>query len=177
MATHGQRLRGARVRCPRAAGRPARRAGGMARPARLGLRHGDTRILADDHYHAPDHRGDHEEGGHDYEQVPLCSGREEIRAILEESLAPGGTGQPAIVAEAGDSLIVDPHVQPTLPCPAHQPGSPHEHVVPRLRDGERGAMDSHQTPADAAAPEPVHRQHHRGRISTWAVSSAVCKGD
>jgi ketosteroid isomerase-like protein len=82
-------------------------------------RNGDLGIVADDLPEPDDHAGADEEGGHDHERVPLCTSREEVLALLEGFLAAGGTGQPAIVAEAGDSLVVDPHVEPALSFPLH----------------------------------------------------------
>jgi ketosteroid isomerase-like protein len=84
-------------------------------------RDGDAGLAADNHYHEPrGGAGDHEEEAHNHEHVPLCSNREEVRAVLEGFLEAGTTGQPAIVAEAGDSLVVDPRVEPALPFPLHQ---------------------------------------------------------
>ena len=62
---------------------------------------------------------DHQEDGDDHEHLPLCSSREEVRAVLEEFLVVGSSGQPAIVGEAGDSLVVDPRAESTLAFPLH----------------------------------------------------------
>ena len=82
---------------------------------------GDAGIAVDDHDRGPDGCGEGDDGlDHDHEHVPLCSSREEVRAILEGFVAAGNTGQPAIVAETGDSLVVDQQVEPGLPFPLHQ---------------------------------------------------------
>lgn len=70
----------------------------------------------DEHYD----EGGHEEDGHDHEHVALCTNREEVGVILEGFLAAGSTGQPVILAEAGDSLVIDPRTEPSLPFPLHQ---------------------------------------------------------
>jgi hypothetical protein len=79
----------------------------------------DTSIEADDH-REPRESSHHSEADPDHEHVPLCSSREEVRAVLEGFLAAGGTGHPSIVAEAGDSVVVDPRPDPALPFPLHQ---------------------------------------------------------
>ena len=64
----------------------------------------------------------HDAGGHEedrHEHVPLCASREEVRAILEGFFAAGSTGRPVVLAEAGDSLVVDPRAEPPLPFPLH----------------------------------------------------------
>ena len=73
-------------------------------------------IVAEDHHD----EGGHEHDGHDHVHVPLCTNREEVRVILEGFLAAGSTGQPVILAEAGDSLVIDPRTEPALPFPLHQ---------------------------------------------------------
>jgi len=35
-------------------------------------------------------------------------------------MAAGGTGHPVVLAEAGDSMVVDPRPEPPLPFPLHQ---------------------------------------------------------
>jgi len=68
------------------------------------------------------HDQHYEEGGHDHdhEHVPLCTSREEVRAILEGFLAAGRAGRPVVLAEAGESLVVDPRVEPPLPFSLYQ---------------------------------------------------------
>ena len=39
----------------------------------------------------------------------FCRNREEVKRTVEEALAQGRSGQPQVVAEAGDRVIVDPH--------------------------------------------------------------------
>jgi hypothetical protein len=82
---------------------------------------GDAGTPVNDH-HAADGGNGHEEDGpdHAHDSVPLCSSREEVRAILEGLFTTGSTVQPAIIAEAGDSLVVDPRVEPALAFPLHQ---------------------------------------------------------
>jgi len=77
----------------------------------------DASIVGKEH-----HDEHYEKGGHDHghEHVPLCTSREEVRAILEGFLAAGSTGRPVVLAEAGDSLVVDPRAEPPLPFPLHQ---------------------------------------------------------
>jgi hypothetical protein len=82
---------------------------------------GQQDIAVDDHDHWPDDGGDGSgRPGHDHDDLPLCTSREEVRAILEAFVAAGNAGQPAIVAEAGDSLVVDPCIEPALSFPLHQ---------------------------------------------------------
>jgi ketosteroid isomerase-like protein len=81
---------------------------------------GDAGTLGNDH-HTPDGGGHEEDGhGHDHHSVPLCSSREEVRAVLEGLFTTGSTVHATIVAEAGDSLVVDPRVEPALPFSLHQ---------------------------------------------------------
>ncbi len=46
---------------------------------------------------------------------PVCRNRDEVRRVFEGWLARGYSGAPEIVAESGDRLVVDPHVQPPPP--------------------------------------------------------------
>lgn len=82
---------------------------------------GEAGSAVENHDRGPDGRGPEDDGhDHDHEHVPLCSSREEVRAILEGFLAAGNTGQPAIIADVGDSVVVDPRVEPALAFPLHQ---------------------------------------------------------
>lgn len=77
-------------------------------------RDGHASLVGHEHHDA----GGHEEDRH--EHVPLCASREEVRGVLEGFLAADGTGRPVVLAEAGDSLVVDPRAEPPLPFPLHQ---------------------------------------------------------
>ena len=63
---------------------------------------------------------DHEPEAHDHEHPPMCTSREEVRAVLVEFLASGRTGRPVVLSEAGDSVVVDPRPEPPLAFPLHQ---------------------------------------------------------
>lgn len=76
-------------------------------------------VAADDDHVHDDRADDDEHDGDGHERVPLCTSREEVRAILEGFLAAGSTGQPVVVADVGDSLVVDPRAEPALPFPLH----------------------------------------------------------
>jgi ketosteroid isomerase-like protein len=82
---------------------------------------GQTGTVVDDHDRWPEDGGDGDSRpDHDHDYLPLCTNRDEVRAILEGFVAAGNTGLPAIVARAGDSIVVDPRVEPALPFPLHQ---------------------------------------------------------
>ena len=79
----------------------------------------DERVIwrglpTDDHEHADE---DHE---HDHDDAPICRSRDEVRSVFEGVLAEGRTGHPVILAEVGDSVVVDPRPEPVLPFPLHQ---------------------------------------------------------
>jgi hypothetical protein len=78
-------------------------------------RDADAGVVAEEH-----HDEHYDEDGHDHEHVPLCTSRQEVHAILEGFLTAGSTGQPMVLAAAGDSMVVDPRVEPSLPFPLHQ---------------------------------------------------------
>jgi hypothetical protein len=50
----------------------------------------------------------------------MCTDREQVRAVFEQFMSEGGTGHPVVLAEAGDSVVVDPRPEPQLPFPLHQ---------------------------------------------------------
>ena len=50
----------------------------------------------------------------------MCTSREEVRGVFERFMADGGTGHPVVLAESGDSVVVDPRPEPLLPFPLHQ---------------------------------------------------------
>jgi hypothetical protein len=54
------------------------------------------------------------------EEVPICHDRDEVRKVMAEAIARGRDGRPEIIAEAGDSLVVDPHAEPPGPVDLHQ---------------------------------------------------------
>lgn len=56
----------------------------------------------------------------DHEHLPMCTSRDEVRGVFERFMAAGGTGNPVVLAEAGDSLVVDPRPEPPLAFPLHQ---------------------------------------------------------
>lgn len=76
--------------------------------------------LADDGHGDGDAQRDHELDTHNHEQPPMCTGREEVRGVLVRTLAEGQTGYPVVLAEAGDSVVVDPRPEPPLEFPVHQ---------------------------------------------------------
>jgi ketosteroid isomerase-like protein len=53
-------------------------------------------------------------------ETPLCRSRAEVREVFVEYMANGGSGDPVIVGEAGDSVVVDPQPHPALPSALHQ---------------------------------------------------------
>jgi ketosteroid isomerase-like protein len=52
--------------------------------------------------------------------MPLCHDREEVRDVMANAMAEGTDGRPIILAEAGDSVVVDPRVEPPPPVDLHQ---------------------------------------------------------
>lgn len=78
-------------------------------------------LPADDGEHPHSHHTDR--GGHDgqeHEHAPMCTSRQEVRDVLERFLASGSIGRPVVIAEEGDSVVVDPRPEPPLPLPLHQ---------------------------------------------------------
>jgi len=55
-----------------------------------------------------------------HEHPPMCTSREAVREALARFMAGGRTGYPVVLAEAGDSMVVDPRAEPPLPFPLHQ---------------------------------------------------------
>ena len=70
----------------------------------------------------PDTAGDHDDGDDDddHHGVPLCVNRDEVRGVFEQALADGFNGTPAILAEVGDSVVVDPQAGPLAAPGLHQ---------------------------------------------------------
>ncbi len=60
------------------------------------------------------HDDDHDHG------PPLCTDRDQVRGVFEAFLVTGGTGFPIVIAEVGDTVIVDPRTEPPRPFPLHQ---------------------------------------------------------
>jgi hypothetical protein len=54
------------------------------------------------------------------EPIPLCHDRDEVRDVMAHAMAKGTDGRPIILAEAGDSVVVDPRVEPPPPVDLHQ---------------------------------------------------------
>jgi len=44
-----------------------------------------------------------------------CTSREEVADVFDSYIAAGHTGEPEIVAEVGDEVVVDPHPDPPVP--------------------------------------------------------------
>ena len=75
----------------------------------------------DDHEHdAADVHPHDTNDDDDRDHLPLCTDRDQVRAAFERFIAAGGTGHPVVLAEAGDSVVVDPRPEPRLPYPLHQ---------------------------------------------------------
>ena len=77
------------------------------------------RGLPDDHddqdgEHHHDDQDDHDHG------PALCTDRDQVRGVFERFLARGATGYPVVLAEVGDTVVVDPRPEPPQPFPLHQ---------------------------------------------------------
>jgi hypothetical protein len=70
-----------------------------------------------DQEHDEDDGHSHDE--HEHEHLPLCTDRDQVRAVFEQFMSGSGTGRPVVLAEAGDSVVVDPRPEPPLPLPLH----------------------------------------------------------
>lgn len=77
------------------------------------------RGLADQQHEHDDEHEDDEEHEHDH-GPPMCTDREQVRAVLEQFLASGATGHPVALAEVGDTVVVDPRPEPAQDFPLHQ---------------------------------------------------------
>lgn len=88
----------------------------------------DERVIwrslpADGDDNAHDHLVDDIDGdgdAHEHAHTPMCTSRQEVRDVLEGFLASGMSGRPVVIAEEGDSVVVDPRSEPPLPLPLHQ---------------------------------------------------------
>ena len=80
----------------------------------------DERVIwrglpSDDHEDEEhDPREDHDHG------PPMCTDRDQVREVFEGFLAGGATGHPVVLAEVGDTVVVDPRPDPPLLFPLHQ---------------------------------------------------------
>jgi ketosteroid isomerase-like protein len=54
------------------------------------------------------------------EPVAICHDRDEVRDVMANALAHGRDGRPIILAEAGDSVVVDPRAEPPTSVDLHQ---------------------------------------------------------
>ena len=72
-----------------------------------------------EHDEADAHRHD-EQDDDDHDHPPMCTDRGQVRGVFERFMAGGGTGHPEVLAEVGDSVVVDPRPEPPLPFPLHQ---------------------------------------------------------
>lgn len=64
---------------------------------------------------------------HDHEEVdehdhgpPLCTDRDQVRALFERYFACGGTANPVVIAEVGDTVVIDSRPEPPRPFQLHQ---------------------------------------------------------
>ena len=71
-------------------------------------------LPGDDQHEHGQPEEDHDHG------PPMCTDRDQVREVLEGYLASGSTGHPVVLAEVGDTLVVDPRPEPLLPYPLHQ---------------------------------------------------------
>jgi ketosteroid isomerase-like protein len=65
----------------------------------------------EDHGH---HDEDHDHG------PPMCTDRDQVREAFEQYIVGGATGHPVVLADVGDTVVVDPRPDPALPFPLHQ---------------------------------------------------------
>jgi ketosteroid isomerase-like protein len=54
------------------------------------------------------------------EAMAICHDRDEVREVMAHAIERGTDGRPAILAEVGDSVVVDPRVEPPPPVQLHQ---------------------------------------------------------
>jgi ketosteroid isomerase-like protein len=80
-------------------------------------------LPTDDDENAHDHLAhdiDRDGHAHGRAHAPMCTSRQEVRDVLEGFLASGVSGRPVVIAEEGDSVVVDPRSEPPMPMPLHQ---------------------------------------------------------
>jgi hypothetical protein len=75
-------------------------------------------LVDEQHEHDEEHEDD-DEHEHDH-GPPMCTTRDQVRAVLERFLASGGTGHPVALAEVGDTVVVDPRPEPAQSFALHQ---------------------------------------------------------
>lgn len=54
------------------------------------------------------------------ERVIRCGVPNDVYTRTSATMAGGGTGHPVVLAEVGDSVVIDPRPEPPLPFPLHQ---------------------------------------------------------
>ena len=74
-----------------------------------------------------------------------CRSREQVAAVFDFQIAAGRTGEPEIVGDSGDAVVVDPHPQPPVP------GFETIHHVYVLKDGLVVRMQDYPDRASALA--------------------------
>jgi hypothetical protein len=74
-------------------------------------------LVDEQHEHVEEHEHDSDDND---DGPPMCTDREQVRAVLEGLLVSGGTGHPVALAEVGDTVVVDPRPEPAQPFPLHQ---------------------------------------------------------
>jgi hypothetical protein len=68
-----------------------------------------------------DHEDEEHDPGDDHDHgPPMCTDRDQVREVFEGYLGGGATGNPVVLAEVGDTVVVDPRPEPRLPFPLHQ---------------------------------------------------------
>ena len=68
-----------------------------------------------------DHQDEEHDPADDHDHgAPMCTDRDQVRGVFEGYLAGGATGHPVVLAEFGDTVVVDPRPEPELPFPLHQ---------------------------------------------------------
>jgi hypothetical protein len=75
------------------------------------------RGVVDGHH---DSHADHDDPDDHDHGLPVCINRDQVRDVFERFLAGGGTGHPVVLAEVGDTVVVDPRPDPPQPYPLHQ---------------------------------------------------------
>lgn len=48
-----------------------------------------------------------------------CTDRDQVRGVFERFLAGGASGRLVVLAEVGDTVVVDPRPEPALPFQFH----------------------------------------------------------
>ena len=78
---------------------------------------------------------------HDHQEVddhdhgpPLCTDRDQVRALFERYFASGGTANPVVIAEVGDTVVIDARPEPPQPFQLHQSFTFRCHRVVLIQD-------------------------------------------